>query len=524
MAQEAIVINNTEVMQVADAVSREKGIDKESILDAMEKAIEVAARRKYGHEMRIAAEIDRHSGGIAVFREREVVEEVEDHQTEMALQDAKERDNSLEVGDVVRDPLPPIDLGRIAAQTAKQVIIQKVRDAEREVQYEEFKDRVGEIVNGVVKRVERGTVTVELGQNEAVIPRMETIPRENIRQGERIRAYVKEVSRKISGPQVILSRTAPEFVAKLFAQEVPEVYDGIIEIKAVSRDPSSRAKVCVYSNDPSIDPVGSCVGVRGSRVQAIINELQGERIDIIEWAADPATLVVNCLSPAEVSKVVIDEERGHIEVVVPEEQQSIAIGRRGQNVRLASDIVGWEIDILTEDEEAKRRADEFAKISGLFVEALDVEDVIGELLVAEGFGSVEQVAFVPVEELTQIEGFDEDIAVELQSRAKAWVEERTAKLEARRSELGLSDEIAELPYMNIEIMVQLGEQGVKTLDDLADLSRDEFFEMAGEDTGLKNAQVDEMIMAARAHWFDDEPEGDATDQDVADASETKANA
>lgn len=501
---EPMIVGNSEILQVAEAVSREKNIDREAVIEAMEQAIQVAGRKKYGHEMNILAEIDRKTGAISLFRARHVVELVENPVVEMDLEDAHKRDSGAQIGDVLRDPLPPIDFGRVVAQTAKQVIIQKVRDAEREQQFEEFKDRIGTILNGVVKRVEYGNVVVDLGRSEAVVYRDQLIQREAFKQGDRIRAYVVDVRRERSGPQIFLSRTHPQFLAKLFEQEVPEVYDGVIQIKTVARDPGSRAKMTVTSNDSSIDPVGSCVGVRGSRVQAVIQELQGEKIDIIEWSADPATMVVNCLAPAEATKVVIDEERGRIEVVVPDEQLSIAIGRRGQNVRLASQASGWEIDIMTEESESKRRAEEFSRLSRLFIESLNVEDVIGELLVAEGFQSVDEVAVVSIEELASIEGFDESIAEEIQRRAKTYLEDLEKNLSHKVKELGLEESIAALPHIYPDVLDKLKAGGIKTLDDLADLSRDEYFEITG-DARLSPSQVDEMIMAARAHWFADEP-------------------
>src|SRR5918911_5462241 len=395
-----------ELLQVADTVARDKGIDKDEVIEAMEQAIQKAGRSKYGQEYDIRAEIDRRTGEIRLLRFREVAEPIENEATQIPLDEARRLNSEAEVGDFITDPLPPIDFGRIAAQTAKQVIVQKVRDAERQRQYREYKDRVGEIVNGLVKRVEFGNVVVDLGRAEAMLRRDELLPRESFRQGERVRSFVYDVRQEPRGPQIFLSRTHPQFMAKLFAQEVPEIYDGIIEIRAVARDPGSRAKIAVISNDSGIDPVGACVGMRGSRVQAVVAELQGEKIDIIPWSPDPATFVVNALAPAEVAKVVMDEEQRRIEVVVPDEQLSLAIGRRGQNVRLASQLTGWDIDILTEAEESERRQEEFRRRSALFVEALDVDDVIAGLLVTEGFNSVEELAFTPVDELAAIEGFD----------------------------------------------------------------------------------------------------------------------
>jgi N utilization substance protein A len=500
MVAEPAIVGNSEILQVAEAVSREKGIDREAVIEALEQAIQVAARRKYGHEMQIMSQISRKTGMISLYRQRNIVEAVENYAIEIDLEDARKIDPKAEMGGTVTEQLPPIDFGRVVAQTAKQVIIQKVRDAERDVQFSEFQDRVGTIINGVVKRVEYGNVVIDLGRTEAVIYRERCIPREMFKQGDRVRAYVEDVRRERSGPQIFLSRVHPQFIAKLFEQEVPEVYDGIIEIKAVARDPGSRAKMCVISNDPSIDPVGSCVGVRGSRVQAVIQEIQGEKIDIIPWSPDPATLVVNALAPAEVAKVVIDENRGRIEVVVPDEQLSIAIGRRGQNVRLAADVTGWEIDILTEETSTKKRQEEFSRLSRLFIEALDVEDVIGELLVTEGFQSVEEVAFVSTDDLAGIEGFDAEVAEELQRRAKAYLENREQNLKNKLKELGMDAAIAGVPHLMPEMLTALQQGGVKTLDDLADLARDEFSDLVPGHT-LSSAQVDEMIMKAREHWF-----------------------
>jgi N utilization substance protein A len=493
-----------ELLQVADAVARDKGIDRDEVLQAMEQAIQKAGRSKYGQEYDIRAEIDRKSGEIRLLRFREVAGAIENEATQIALGEAQRFNPEAEVGDFITDPLPPIDFGRIAAQTAKQVIVQKVRDAERARQFKEFKDRVGEIVNGLAKRVEFGNVIVDLGRAEAILRRDELLPRESFRQGERVRAYIYDVRQETRGPQIFLSRTHPQFMAKLFAQEVPEIYDGIIEIRAVARDPGSRAKIAVLSNDSGIDPVGACVGMRGSRVQAVVAELQGEKIDIIPWSADPATFVVNALAPAEVAKVVMDEEQRRIEVVVPDEQLSLAIGRRGQNVRLASQLTGWDIDILTEAEESERRTEEFRTRSQMFIDALDIDDVIAHLLVTEGFTSVEEVAYVPLEDLAGIEGFDTDVANELQQRARGFIERHNAELEARRRELGVTDEVAALEGLTPAMLAALGEKGVKTLDDLADLAGDELIEAVQGVVKVSQDEANAIIMAARAHWFTDE--------------------
>jgi transcription termination/antitermination protein NusA len=502
-----------ELLQAAEAAARDKGIDRDEVLQAMEQAIQKAGRSKYGQEYDIRAEIDRKTGEIRLLRFREVADPVENEATQIPLAEAKRLNPEAEVGDFLTDALPPIDSARIAAQTAKQVIVQKVRDAERQRQYNEFKDRIGEIVNGLVKRAEFGNVVVDLGgRAEAILRRDELLPRESFRQGERVRAYIYDVRPEVRGPQIFLSRTHPQFMAKLFAQEVPEIYDGIIEIRAVARDPGSRAKIAVISNDHGIDPVGACVGMRGSRVQAVVAELQGEKIDIIPWSADPATFVVNALAPAEVAKVVMDEEQRRIEVVVPTDQLSLAIGRRGQNVRLASQLTGWDIDILTEAEESERRQEEFRTRSKMFIEALDVDDVIAHLLVTEGFTSVEEVAFVPLNELAGIEGFDEDVANELQQRARTFLKEQDERYEAKRRELGVADDVAALPGVTPALAVALGEKGIKTLDDLADLASDELIETVQAAVKLEEPAANAIIMAARAHWF---AEGESAPTDEA---------
>ncbi len=492
-----------ELLQVADTVARDKSIDREEVLEAMEQAIQKAGRSKYGHDHDIRAHIDRASGEISLARYLEVVETVENEATQIRLDAARRKRPAAKLGEFVIDPLPPIDFGRIAAQTAKQVIVYKVREAERRRQYDEFKDRIGDIVNGLVKRVEFGNVIVDLGRAEALLRREETIPREHFNTGDRVRAYVMDVREEPRGPQVFLSRTHPQFMAKLFAQEVPEIYEGIIEIRAVARDPGSRAKIAVHSRESSIDPVGPCIGMRGSRVQAVVGELQGEKIDIIQWSVDPATFVVNALAPAEVTKVVLDEEASRIEVVVPDDQLSLAIGRRGQNVRLASQLSGWDIDILTEEEESVRRNEEFRARSQTFIDALNIDDVIAHLLVTEGFTTVEDVAYVPLEDLADVEGLDEQVAEELCNRARNFLEARDEIYTRRRIELGVDDDLAAIDGLKPAILAALGEAGVKTLDDLADLSGDELLEIAPKDT-LTLDRANEVIMAARAHWFDEE--------------------
>ncbi len=514
-------IARPELLLVADAVAREKSIDREEVLEAMEQAIQKAGRAKYGSEKDIRATIDRKTGDVRLSRWTEAVEVVENEETQIPVHIARKFKPDIELGGHLVDPLPPIDFGRIAAQTAKQVIVQRVREYERKKQYDEFKDRVGEIVNGIVKRTEYGNMMVELGRTEALLRRDELIARESFRNGDRVRAYIYDVRDEPRGPQVFLSRTHPAFLAKLFAQEVPEIYDGIIEIKAVARDPGSRAKMAVISRDQSIDPVGACVGMRGSRVQAVVQELQGEKIDIIPWSAQAPTFVVNALAPAEVSKVVMDEEAGRVEVVVPDEQLSLAIGRRGQNVRLASQLTRWDIDILTEAEESERRQEEFRRRTGLFVEALDVDDVIAGLLVQEGFNTVEELAFVPVEELGEIEGFDDSVAEELIRRAGAFLEQRDEALTEKRTAMGVSDELATFEAFSPAMLVTLGEKGVKTLDDLGDLASDELVEFLGKDA-MDEETANAIIMAARAHWFGDEDAAPAGEAEATDDEEALA--
>lgn len=473
MAVAGVSANRIELLQIADAVAREKQIDKGIVIEAMQDAIQRAAKSRYGAENDIRCTIDTKTGDARLTRVMTVVDEVENEAQQLTIEDARHRKPDAEVGDVLVEELPPIDFGRVAAQNAKQVIFQRVRDAERERQYEEFKDRVGEIANGVVKRVEYGNVIVDLGRAEGIIRRDEMIPREVVQYNDRIRAYIYDVRREQRGPQIFLSRTRPEFMSKLFQMEVPEIYDGIVQIKAVARDPGSRAKIAVISKDSSIDPVGACVGMRGARVQAVVGELQGEKVDIIQWIEDEASFIVNALAPAEVTKVVLDEDTNRIEVVVPESQLSLAIGRRGQNVRLASQLTGWDIDILTEDEESERRQKEFAERSNMFMEALDVDEVIAQLLTTEGFTSVEEVAFVEASEVASIEGFDEETAAEIQSRASEYLEKLEAERDERRRELGVADDLAKVSGMTLAMMVALGENEIKTLEDFADCATDE---------------------------------------------------
>jgi transcription termination/antitermination protein NusA len=534
----AVSANRLELLQIADAVAREKSIDRNIVIHAMEDAIQKAARSRYGAETNVRAEIDAKTGEIRLARLMEVVEEPEDATTQIALEDARVRNPAAQVGDYIAEPLPPLDYGRIAAGQAKQVIMQKVRDAERDRQYEDYKDRIGEIVNGTVKRVEYGNVVVDLGRAEAIIRRDEMIPRETFRYGDRVRAYVYDVRREVRGPQIFLSRTHPTFMAKLFTMEVPEIYDGIIEIKSVARDPGSRAKIAVVSHDSSIDPVGACVGMRGSRVQAVVGELAGERIDIIPWSPDAATFIVNALQPAEVTKVVLDEEAERIEVVVPDDQLSLAIGRRGQNVRLASQLTGWDIDILTEDEESERRQKEFVERTEIFVEALDVDEMVAQLLASEGFASVEEVAYVELDELASIEGFDEDTAEELQLRAREYLERIEAEQDEERRNLGVEDALKEVTGVTTAMMVAFGkdeETPVKTVEDLAYCAVDDLVGWTERKDGevvrhsgildgfqLSRAEAEEMVMAARRKAGIITEEEEATEAEEAGGDETEA--
>jgi N utilization substance protein A len=524
MSVTGISANRQELLQIADAVAREKAIEKEIVIEAIEEAIQKAARTRYGAEHDIRVTIDPKTGETTIRRFVTVVEdeaeEVNDY-AQKRLADALRDDADAFVGKTYEEILPPFEFGRVMTQTARQVVTGKVRDAERERQFEEFKDRVGEIVNGVAKRVEYGNVIVDLGRGEGIMRRDQSIPRENFQVGDRVRAYIYDVRRETKGPQIMLSRAHGGFMAKLFAQEVPEVYDGVIEIRAVARDPGSRAKMAVVSNDSSIDPVGACVGMRGSRVQAVVAELQGEKIDIIQWSADEATFLVNALAPAEVTKVVMDEEAGRVEVVVPDEQLSLAIGRRGQNVRLASQLSGWQVDIITEAQDSERRQREFAERTQLFQEALDVDEVIAQLLVTEGFATVEDVAYVEAAEIAGIEGFDEDTAEEIQARAREYLDKEAAEYDARRRELGVEDPVLEVEGVTLPMSVALGEHEVKTLEDLAGLIPDDirgyYDTKDGErvrepgildDFNLTPEDAEALIMRARvaAGWIEPEPE------------------
>jgi N utilization substance protein A len=485
----------------------------------MEDALARAARSRYGHETNIKAEINPQTGETRLWRLLEIVEAIENDSAEITLKEARSRNPEAEIGDFMSEPLPPIDFGRVAAMAAKQVITQKVREAERERQFEDFKDRVGEIINGIIKRVEYGHVIVDLGRAEAIVRRDQQLPRENYRNGDRVRAYIMDVRRETRGPQIFLSRAHPQFMAKLFEQEVPEVYDGVIEIKAVARDPGSRAKIAVMSNDNSIDPVGACVGMRGSRVQAVVNELGGEKIDIVPWSPVDATFVVNALAPAEVTKVVLDEDLERIEVVVPDEQLSLAIGRRGQNVRLASQLTGYEIDIMTEEEESTKRQEEFRARSETFMNGLDVDDMMAGLLVSEGFATIEEIALVDLEELVSIEGLDEETAEELQARAKDFIEEENKMLDQKRKDLGVSDDMLALEGLDMKMIVVLGENDIKSITDFAGCATDDLvgwtervdgerkhFDGILESFDLSAEEAENLIMRARviAGWVTEE--------------------
>lgn len=526
--------NQLELLQTAEAVAREKMIDPSLVVEAMEESLARAAKSRYGAEMDIRVSIDRKTGKATFTRVRTVVEdeELENYQAEFTVEQAKQYLEHPEVGDTYVEEIPPVELGRIAAQSAKQVILQKVREAERDRQYEEFKDKAGTIINGLVKREEYGNVIVDIGRGEAVLRRNEKIGRESYRPNDRIRVYIKDVRRETRGPQIFLSRTAPEFMAELFKMEVPEIYDGIIEIKAVARDPGSRAKIAVISYDGSIDPVGACVGMRGSRVQAVVNELQGEKIDIIPWNEDQPTFLVNALQPAEVTKVVLDDEAGKIEVVVPEEQLSLAIGRRGQNVRLASQLTNLDIDIMTEAEESARRQKEFEARTALFQEALDIDEFFAQLLVSEGFANLEEVAYVEVDELLVIDGVDEGTANELQARARDYLEAAAkAALDAARA-LGAEDSLIAFEGLTAQMVEALAKDDVKTLEDFATCAD---WELAGgwttvdgqrvkddgvlEPFGVTLEEAQDLVMTARVvlGWVDPEDL-------IADAEETEDGA
>ena len=478
--------SGNELIQIADAVAKEKLIDPKLVIEAMEESLAKAAKSKYGQEYDIRAAIESRSGTVTMSRFRRVVEQVENHFTEINESDAKKINPDVKIEDYIAEQLPPMDFGRIAAQAAKQIIVQKVREADRARQYEEYKDKVGQIINGQVKRVEYGNVIVDLGRAEAILKRDQLIRREVLRVGDRVRAYIKEVKEDTRGPQIFLSRTNSEFLVELFKMEVPEIYDGIIDIKTVCRDPGSRAKIGVLSHDNSIDPVGACVGMRGSRVQAVVNELQGEKIDIIPWNDDAPTFLVNALQPAEVSKVVLDEDAKRIEVVVPNDQLSLAIGRRGQNVRLASQLTEYDIDILTEEDESQRRQEEFNERSNLFMEHLNVDEMVAQLLVSEGFSTMEEVAYVEPSEISSIDGFDDETANELQERAKDYLENINKKSLDFVKSNGIEDDLLQFEGLSPQMLEALIKDGIKSLKDFATCAD---WELAGGYTTVDGKRV-----------------------------------
>lgn len=535
----SVSANRLELLQIADAVAREKSIDRMIVIDAMQDAIARAARARYGAETEVKAEINPKTGEMRLWRLLEIVEEVEEISRQISLVEAKKQAQNAQIGEYISEPLPPIEFGRIAAQSAKQVIVQKVRDAERDRMYGEYIDRIGEIVNGSVKRVEYGNVIVDLGRGEAIVRRDELIPRETFRYGDRIRAIIYDVRREQRGPQIFLSRTHPQFLAKLFMQEVPEIYDGIINIRSIARDPGSRAKIAVTSSDSSIDPVGACVGMRGSRVQAVVGELQGEKIDIIPWTENIADLVVSALQPAEVLKVVLDEQAERIEVVVPDEQLSLAIGRRGQNVRLGSQLIGWDIDILTEQEESERRQKEFVERSELFTNALNVDETVSQLLASEGFSTVEEVAYVDVGEISMIDGFDQDTATEIQTRANEYLEAIEKAHDDERIELGVLDELYQIEGLTAAMLVAIGKDDVKSMEDFAGYAADDLVGWVERKDGdskqfegtlsafpISREEAEHMVMQARiaAGWVSvEELEGDQEVQPEAETTEEASN-
>ncbi len=491
----------SDILHIAESVAREKEIEREQVLEALELAIQKAGRTKYGQEHDIRAEIDRKSGQISLRRYREVVEVIEFEQSQLTVAEAARYKPDAAIGDVLVDELPPLDFGRIATQTAKQIVLQKVREAERGRQFDEFKDRVGEIVTGIVRRVEFGNLIVDLGRAEAMLRRDQLIPRETYRRGDRVRAYIMDLRPEARGPQIILSRVHSGFMAALFAQEVPEIYEGLIQIKSIARDPGSRAKMIVHTDDPSIDPMGSCVGMRGSRVQAVVNELHGEKIDIIPWDDDVAKLVVRALAPAQVTKVILDEENNRIEAVVVDDQLSQAIGRRGQNVRLAAQLLGVGIDVMTESDESEKRLKDMKEKSSHFKEALDVDDVIAHLLVVEGFNSAEDIADIDPAELEAIEGFDANVAAQLIERAQVWQDKKHQAFLKKRKDLGIEEELITVAGLTPDLVMVLAEQGITTLDALADLAADELVDLLGSQI-IRQDEAENVIMAARAHWFE----------------------
>ena len=506
-------LDKSELLRIVDAVANEKSIDKELVISSMESAIQKAALTKFGNDNNIEVSIDRESGEITINKVLEIVEKVEDPGKEISLDDAKnnkKKGDVFKIGDKIFEELPQVDFGRIAAQSAKQVISFKVKEAEKNRQFEEFKDKQSQILSGIIKRMEYGNVIVDLGRAEGVIKKDELIPREILKTGDRVKAYCYEVKQELKGHQIFLSRAHPQFLARLFFQEVPEIYEGIIEIKSVARDPGSRAKICVNSKDNSIDPVGACVGMRGSRVQTIVNELQGEKIDIIKWTEDLPTLISESLSPAEIQKVLIDQENKRIDVILSEENLSKAIGRRGQNVRLASKLTDFEIDILTDKEDSERRQAEFKERTENLVKNLEVDETLGQLLVSEGFQGIEEISNAKPEDIAKIEAIDEETAKELISRSKENLIREKEEVGRKLKELGVDDELINLKGMTQGMLVILGQKNIKKLSDFAELSSDEliggFDEIKGkkiriqgylEEFSLSRQEADQLIMAAR---------------------------
>ena len=497
-------IGKAEILQIVDAVSRERGVSKAKLIEAMEQAVQIAGRKKYGLEQNISAQIDQNTGKISLFRVRTVVDKVENTFQEISLEDAREIRPEAENGEEILEPLPPIDLGRVAAQTAKQVIVQKVGEIERESQYEDYKGRKGDILNGTVKRVEFGNIIVDVGRAEALLKKTQQIRGEMFKVGDRVKAYVQDVKREPKGPQIFLSRTDDEFLRKLFEMEVPEVYDNIIEIKSIAREPGSKAKVAVFATDVSVDPVGSCVGVRGSRVKAITNELSGEKIDVISWDKNVAQFVINAMTPATISKIVFDEDKGRVEAIVPEDQLSLAIGRRGQNVRLASKMTGWTIDVMTEEQESKRRGEEFANTTELFVNNLGVDEVTAQLLSAEGYTSLEQIAYADNAALTSIEGFsNKELVEELQNRAITYFEEKNEEIIEGLEKLGVEQELLDTLDLPPEYILKLAEFGVKTIEDLGEVTVSEFRQIVPANI-VSSEEIETLISFAKKQSEADE--------------------
>lgn len=500
-----VSLGNSEIIQIAESVAREKGINMDLVLTAMEDAIEVAGRRKYGHEQNIKAEINKKSGEVKLFRVIDVVEEPENLVTEISLDDANERNPGLSIGDQIMEPLPPIDLGRVAAQSAKQIIIQKVRDAEREKQYEDFKDRSGEILGGIVKRIEFGDIVVDLGRTEAVIKRDQQIKSEMFKVNDRIRAYVYKVERLQRGPQIFLSRTHNDFLAKLMELEIPEVYEGQIEIKAIARDPGSKAKVAVYSTDPTIDYVGSCIGMKGNRIKAVTNELSGEKIDVISWSGDLSRLIINAMTPAEISKVVIHEDRKAVETIVTNEQFSLAVGRRGQNVRLASQLTGWHIEIMTDEQESKRRVEEFKHTTDLFTQTLDIDEMSAQILVSEGYSSIEQIASSDAEVIESIESFDQEFANKITEKANMHIASLSEVYLEQLEHQGVEQELLDMLGLPLDQLLKMAENGIKTIEDLAELNVREFREIL-PDLEASNEDISAVIEVAKQKSAQEEKE------------------